>query len=116
MSVYESAGENGQPRGAGLIAVKMEEYRWLEPVLVGQFELVEWTESVHLPHSRFVGLREDKRRRVFGESRAGGTATARLSRYPANTSKSCETISGNIGNYFARRFHARAKAECSTFG
>jgi ATP-dependent DNA ligase len=32
-----------------------------EPVLVGQFEFVEWTEDAHLRHSRFMGLREDKR-------------------------------------------------------
>jgi len=46
--------------GAGLTAAKMEECRWLRPVLVGQFEFVEWTEDGHLRHSRFVGLREDK--------------------------------------------------------
>src|SRR5581483_9276309 len=47
--------------GAGLTAAKMEECRWLRPVLVGQFEFVEWTEDHHLRHSRFVGLREDKK-------------------------------------------------------
>ena len=30
----------------------------LKPVLVGQFEFVEWTPDNHLRHSRFVGLRE----------------------------------------------------------
>jgi ATP-dependent DNA ligase len=30
-------------------------------VLVGQFEFVEWTEDTHLRHSRFVGLRDDKK-------------------------------------------------------
>jgi hypothetical protein len=30
----------------------------LEPVLVGQFEFVEWTPDKHLRHSRFVGWRE----------------------------------------------------------
>jgi len=34
---------------------------WLEPMLVGQFEYVEWTEDAHLRHSRFMGLRDDKR-------------------------------------------------------
>jgi ATP-dependent DNA ligase len=34
---------------------------WVKPVLVGQFEFVEWTEDAHLRHSRFVGLREDKK-------------------------------------------------------
>ena len=47
--------------GVGLTAAKMEECRWLQPQLVGQVEFVEWTEDAHLRHSRFVGLREDKR-------------------------------------------------------
>jgi bifunctional non-homologous end joining protein LigD len=47
--------------GAGLTATKMVECRWLKPVLVGYFEFVEWTEDVHLRHSRFIGLREDKK-------------------------------------------------------
>ena len=34
--------------------------RWVKPVLVGQFEFVEWTPDNHLRHSRFIGLREDK--------------------------------------------------------
>jgi ATP-dependent DNA ligase len=46
--------------GAGLTAAKMGECRWLQPVLVGQFEYVEWTADRHLRHSRFMGLREDK--------------------------------------------------------
>jgi DNA ligase D-like protein (predicted ligase) len=49
--------------GAGLTAPKMAECRWLTPVLVGQFEFVEWTGDAHLRHSRFVGLREDKQAR-----------------------------------------------------
>jgi ATP-dependent DNA ligase len=47
--------------GAGLTAAKIEECRWLNPALVGQFEFVEWTEDAHLRHSRFIALREDKR-------------------------------------------------------
>jgi DNA ligase D-like protein (predicted ligase) len=47
--------------GVGLTAGKMAECRWVEPALVGQFEFVEWTEDGHLRHSRFVGLREDKK-------------------------------------------------------
>jgi bifunctional non-homologous end joining protein LigD len=34
---------------------------WLRPHLVGKFEFVEWTPDGHLRHSRFVGLREDKK-------------------------------------------------------
>jgi ATP-dependent DNA ligase len=46
--------------GQGLTASKMKECRWLRPVLVGQFEYVEWTPDNHLRHSRFVALRDDK--------------------------------------------------------
>src|SRR5258708_5641188 len=34
--------------GQGLTADKMRDCRWLEPVLVGQFEFVEWTPDNHL--------------------------------------------------------------------
>jgi DNA ligase D-like protein (predicted ligase) len=46
--------------GAGLTARKMADCRWLEPVLVGQFEFVEWTGDNHLRHTKFVGLRDDR--------------------------------------------------------
>jgi ATP-dependent DNA ligase len=39
----------------------MAECQWLEPVLVAQFEFLEWTPDNHLRHSRFIGLREDTR-------------------------------------------------------
>ena len=38
----------------------MTECRWLKPVLVGQFEFLEWTGDNHLRHSKFIALREDK--------------------------------------------------------
>jgi len=46
---------------AGLTAKKMVDCRWLKPVLVGQFEFVEWTGENHLRHTRFIGLRDDRR-------------------------------------------------------
>lgn len=46
--------------GQGLTKAKMAECQWLKPLLVGQFEFVEWTPDNHLRHSKFVGLREDK--------------------------------------------------------
>jgi bifunctional non-homologous end joining protein LigD len=46
--------------GEGLTAKKMQECRWLKPVLVGQFEFLEWTADDHLRHTRFVALRDDK--------------------------------------------------------
>jgi ATP-dependent DNA ligase len=47
--------------GVGLTAAKMGDCRWLKPQIVGQFEFVEWTPDNHLRHSRFMGLRDDKR-------------------------------------------------------
>jgi bifunctional non-homologous end joining protein LigD len=52
--------------GAGLTATKMRECRWLNPLLVEQFEFVQWTEDGHLRHSRFVALREDKKAKDVG--------------------------------------------------
>jgi len=46
--------------GQGLTRAKMAECRWLKPILVGEFEFVEWTPDNHLRHSRFMALREDK--------------------------------------------------------
>jgi bifunctional non-homologous end joining protein LigD len=47
--------------GQGLTAAKMKECRWLKPVLVAQFEFVEWTPDNHLRRSHFVALRTDKK-------------------------------------------------------
>jgi DNA ligase D-like protein (predicted ligase) len=46
--------------GQGLTTAKMAECQWLKPVLVGQFEFLEWSGDNHLRHSKFAGLREDK--------------------------------------------------------
>ena len=46
--------------GQGLTAAKMKECRWVKPVLVGQFEFLEWTGEHHLRHTTFIGLRDDK--------------------------------------------------------
>ena len=55
-----SRGEKRQV-GSRLTAVKMNDCRWLKPILVGQFEFTEWTPDNHLRHSRFVALRDDKK-------------------------------------------------------
>jgi ATP-dependent DNA ligase len=49
-----------------LAAAKMKDCRWLKPVLVGQFEFVEGTSDLHLRHTRFMGLREDKKAKDVG--------------------------------------------------
>jgi ATP-dependent DNA ligase len=46
--------------GQGPTKAKMAECVWLEPVLVGQFEFLEWVGENHLRHSKFIALREDK--------------------------------------------------------
>ena len=46
--------------GYGLTREKMADCRWVKPVLVAQFEFVEWTDDNHLRHTKFVALREDK--------------------------------------------------------
>jgi DNA ligase D-like protein (predicted ligase) len=46
--------------GDGLTAEDMEKCIWVRPELVAQIEFLEWTESDHLRHSKFAGLREDK--------------------------------------------------------
>ena len=40
---------------------EMKNCVWLEPQLVAQIEFTEWTPDRHLRHSKFVGLRDDKR-------------------------------------------------------
>jgi len=47
--------------GQGITAAKMKDCRWLKPILVAQFEFVEWTPDNHLRHSHFVALRTDKK-------------------------------------------------------
>ena len=47
--------------GQGLTAEKMKDCRWLKPVLVAQFEFVEWTPDNHLRHAKFISIREGRR-------------------------------------------------------
>jgi bifunctional non-homologous end joining protein LigD len=48
-------------RATPLTTQAMKECRWLKPILVAQVEFAEWTAVNHLRHSRFIGLRDDKR-------------------------------------------------------
>ena len=57
--------------GEGLTAEEMKKCVWLRPELVAQIEFLEWTESDHLRHSKFVGLREDKDPRTVIKEHAG---------------------------------------------
>ena len=46
--------------GQGLTAAKMIECVWVKPNLVANFEFLEWTDTNHVRHIKFVGLRTDK--------------------------------------------------------
>jgi ATP-dependent DNA ligase len=57
--------------GEALNAEKMKKAVWLKPEVVAQIEFLEWTEGDRLRHSKFVGLRQDKKpRSVFKEQAA----------------------------------------------
>jgi len=47
--------------GEGITAEDMRSLRWVKPRVVVQVRFVEWTADVHLRHSAFVGIRDDKR-------------------------------------------------------
>jgi bifunctional non-homologous end joining protein LigD len=66
MSLCPSSGKSKRAMGAGADGGENEDCRWLNPVLVGQFEFREWTPDNHLRHSRFVALREDKKASEVG--------------------------------------------------
>jgi bifunctional non-homologous end joining protein LigD len=57
--------------GEGLTAVDMKKCVWVRPELVAQIEFLEWTESDHLRHSKFAGLREDKDARAVVKEYGG---------------------------------------------
>jgi bifunctional non-homologous end joining protein LigD len=46
--------------GEGLTAADMGKCAWVRPKLVARIEFLEWTDSGHLRHSKFAGIREDK--------------------------------------------------------
>jgi len=46
--------------GDGLTAADMDKCVWVRLEFVAQIEFLEWTESDHLRHAKFAGLREDK--------------------------------------------------------
>jgi ATP-dependent DNA ligase len=57
--------------GEGLTAEDMKKCAWVRPEVVAQIEFLEWTESDHLRHSKFVRLRDDKDARSIVKEHAG---------------------------------------------
>jgi bifunctional non-homologous end joining protein LigD len=62
--------------GEGLTAADMEKCVWVRPEIVTWIEFLEWTESNHLRHSKFAGIRKDKSARAVVKE---DTAEARQS-------------------------------------
>jgi len=57
--------------GGGLTAADMDKCVWVRPEIVARIEFLEWTESNHLRHSKFAGLREDKDARTVIKEHGG---------------------------------------------
>jgi bifunctional non-homologous end joining protein LigD len=57
--------------GEGLTAADMDKCVWVKPETVARIEFLEWTESNHLRHSKFAGLRDDKDPRKVIKEHAG---------------------------------------------
>ena len=57
--------------GDGLTTEDMKKCIWVRPKLVAQIEFLEWTQSDHLRHSKFVRLREDKDARSVVKEHGG---------------------------------------------
>jgi len=57
--------------GEGLTAADMDKCVWVRPEIVARIEFLEWTESNHLRHSKFAGLREDKDARTVIKEHGG---------------------------------------------
>jgi DNA ligase D-like protein (predicted ligase) len=55
--------------GEGLTAAKMKECVWVKPLLVANFEFLEWTDTNHIRHIKFVGMRDDKDPRSVARER-----------------------------------------------
>ena len=43
-----------------MTAEKMKKCVWVRPENVAQIDFLAWTDTDHLRHSKFAGLREDK--------------------------------------------------------
>jgi bifunctional non-homologous end joining protein LigD len=57
--------------GEGLTAADMDKCVWVRPEIVARIEFLEWTESDHLRHAKFAGLREDKNARSVVKEHGG---------------------------------------------
>jgi DNA ligase D-like protein (predicted ligase) len=62
---FANLPETGRSRwGDPMDLEKMKKCVWVRPQAVAQISFLEWTGKDHLRHSKFVGLREDKKARL----------------------------------------------------
>ena len=71
MSLCQPARNATDEMGRSFDAEKMKKCVWVNPELVAQIEFLEWTESDHLRHAKFVGLRDDKNPRSVIKEEVG---------------------------------------------
>ncbi len=57
--------------GTGLTAQDMKKCVWVRPEIVARIEYLEWTDSDHLRHSKYIGLQDDKHARTVIKELAG---------------------------------------------
>ena len=57
-AAYDIRGDEGYVRAK--VIESNGDVAWCQPVLVAQFEFLEWTEDNHLRHTKFIGLCDDK--------------------------------------------------------
>jgi ATP-dependent DNA ligase len=63
--------QNAMNVSSGAQGRKMTKAVWLKPEAVAQIEFLKWTEADRLRHSKFVGLREDKKPRSVVNEQTG---------------------------------------------
>jgi bifunctional non-homologous end joining protein LigD len=63
--------------GTGLTAEDMKKCVWVRTEVVARIEYLEWTDGDHLRHSKFAGLRDDKRAEDVSKEHAGEDLTRR---------------------------------------
>jgi ATP-dependent DNA ligase len=69
-----SRGSSGRAINLNITAAEtlFEECVWVQPETVVRIEYLEWTESDHLRHSKFTGIRQDKHARSVIKEHGGG--------------------------------------------
>jgi ATP dependent DNA ligase-like protein len=82
--------------GEGLTAEDMKKCVWVRPKLVAQIEFLEWIESDHLRHSKFVGLREDKDASAVRKEEKGNRENSRLQMVGALVSHPARYFNWNV--------------------